>query len=98
MVDKRTCFIGEPVTATFKLYSRLESRSDIVKNPGFYGFTVQDMIGLEDNIVTTEIINGKKFDVHTVRKVQLYPLQAGSFTIDPMEIENKVRFSKEHRK
>lgn len=91
VVNKRICFVGEPVTATFKLYSRLESRSDIVKNPGFYGFTVQDMIGLDDKQVATELVNGKKFDVHTVRMVQLYPLQAGSFTIDPMEVENKVK-------
>lgn len=93
MVDKKTCFVGEPVTATFKLYSRLESRSDIVKNPGFYGFSVQDMIGLNDRLVTNETVNGKIFDVHTVRKVQLYPLQVGLFTIDPMEVENKVEFS-----
>ena len=51
LVDKKNCFVGEPVTATFKLYSRLISRSDIVKNPGFYGFTVQDVIGLNDNQV-----------------------------------------------
>ena len=29
MVDKKGCFTGEPVLATFKLYSRLQSRSDI---------------------------------------------------------------------
>jgi hypothetical protein len=93
-VDKQTCFVGQPVTATFKLYSCLESRSDIVKNPGFYGFTVQDMIGLADNKLEAAVINGKKFDVHTVRKVQLYPLQAGSFSIDAMEVLNKVTFAK----
>lgn len=94
VTDKKTCFVGEPVTATFKLYSRLESKSDIVKNPAFYGFTVQDMIGLNDKLVANETINGKIFDVHTVRKVQLYPLQAGTFFIDAMEVENKVEFSK----
>ena len=94
MVDKRTCFVGEPVTAVFKLYSRLESKSDIVKNPGFYGFTVQDMVSLDNKLTNTEIINGKKFDVHVVRKVQLYPLQAGLFSIDAMEVQNKVEFSK----
>ena len=94
LVDKRVCFVGEPVTATFKLYSRLESKSDIVKNPGFYGFTVQDMISLADRLTTTETINGKKFDVHVVRKVQLYPLQHGIFSIDAMEVRNKVEFSK----
>lgn len=94
LVDKRTCFVGEPVTAIFKLYSRLDSKSDIVKNPGFYGFTVQDMINLDNRITSNETINGKEFDVHIVRKVQLYPLQAGLFTIDAMEVRNKVSFSK----
>jgi len=82
------------VVATFKLYSRLQSKSDIVKNPGFYGFTVQDIITLNDHIAATETVNGKSFDVHTVRTVQLYPLQEGIFTIDAMEVANKVEFSK----
>ena len=94
MVNKRSCYVGEPVVATFKLYSRLQSKSDIVKNPGFYGFSVQDIISLDDNVSNTETVNGKIFDVHTVRSVQLYPLQAGLFTIDAMEVINKVEFSK----
>lgn len=94
LVDQRTCYVGQPVQATFKLYSRLESKSDIVKNPGFYGFTVYDMVNLADKLVTTESFKGKLFDVHTIRKVQLYPLQAGDFTIDEMEVKNKVEFSK----
>ena len=93
-VDKKNCYVGEPVLATFKLYSRLESKSDIVKNPGFYGFTVYDMVNLADKQVATENLNGKIFDVHTIRKVQLYPLQAGIFTIDAMEVKNRVEFSK----
>ena len=76
------------------MYSRLESKSDIVKNPGFYGFTVHDMVNLADKQVSTEKVNGKFFDVHTIRKVQLYPLQAGVFTIDAMEVKNKVEFSR----
>ena len=94
LVDKTSCFVGEPVTAVFKLYSRLDSKSDIVKNPGFYGFTVHDMINLDDRQSSVETVNGKDFDVHIVRKVQLYPLQAGHFEIDAMEVRNKVRFSK----
>lgn len=93
-VDKQRCYTGEPVLAVFKLYSRLESKSDIIKNPGFYGFTVYDMVGLADKQVSSENINGKLFDVHSIRKVQLYPLQPGRFIIDPMEVRNKVEFSR----
>lgn len=94
VVDKRNCYTGEPILATFKLYSRLQSKSDIIKNPGFYGFTVHDMLNLDDKTVTTETINGKTFDVHTIRMVQLFPLQAGIFTVDAMEVKNKVEFSR----
>ncbi len=93
-VNKKSCYVGEPVLATFKLYSRLQSKSDIIKNPGFYGFTVFDMVNLQDKMVTTESINGLLFDVHTIRKVQLYPLQPGMFTIDAMQIKNRVEFSR----
>jgi hypothetical protein len=93
MVDRTSCFVGEPVVATFKLYSRLQSRSNVIKNPGFYGFSVYDMFNVSDNYQETAEIGGKKFDVHTVRKVQLYPLQPGNFIIDAMEITNQVEFS-----
>ena len=94
LVDKRVCYVGEPVTAVFKLYSRLESKSDIIKNPGFYGFTVQDMVNLGNKLTAVENVNGRTFDVHIVRKVQLYPLQPGIFSIDAMEVQNQVEFSK----
>jgi hypothetical protein len=93
-IDKSTCFVGEPLVATFKLYSRLQSRSNIIKNPGFYGFSVYDMVNVNDQAQTEEKLNGHWFDVHTILKVQLYPLQPGIFTIDPMELANEVEFSR----
>lgn len=93
-VNKRNVYVGEPVQAVFKLYSRLQSRSDILKNPGFYGFSVFDQVNLADKESTVENIGGKLFDVHTVRKVQLFPLQAGHLYIDEMEVRNRVEFSR----
>ncbi len=88
--NKKNCYPGEPVTAEFKLYSCIETLSEVEKNPGFYGFTVLDVENLVKQKVTNEIINGKLFNVHTIRKVELYPLQAGKFFIDPIKIKNKV--------
>ncbi len=93
-IDRSTCFVGEPLVATFKLYSRLQSKSNIIKNPGFYGFSVYDMVNVNDQAQSEEKLNGHWFDVHTVLKVQLYPLQSGTFTIDPMELANEVEFSR----
>jgi len=97
IVDKQKCLVGEPIVATFKLYSRLQSRSNVIKNPGFYGFSVYDIVEINDNVESEEEINGHSFEVHTLRKLQLYPLEAGSFTIDPMELSNQVEFSMNQR-
>ena len=91
-VNKKQVYPGEPVVATFKLYSRLESRSDIVRNPGFYGFAVVDMLNLADYEKGQEKLNGDLFDVHIIRRVQLFPEKPGVFTIDEMEVKNKVYF------
>ncbi len=88
--NKKNCYPGEPVTAEFKLYSCIETLSEVEKNPGFYGFTVLDTENLGTQKVTTEFINRRLFNVHTIRKVELYPLQAGKFFIDPIKIKNKV--------
>jgi hypothetical protein len=93
-LNRSDCFVGEPLVATFKLYSRLQSKSNIIKNPGFYGFSVYDMVNVNDQAQSEEKLNGHWFDVHTVLKVQLYPLQSGTFTIDPMELANEVEFSR----
>ena len=97
-VNKNICYEGEPIVATYKLYSRLRSESRVIKRPSLNGFSVFDMIEQENNSPTVETFNGKTYNVHIIRKTQLFPLQAGSFILDPVELENKVRFVKTNRK
>jgi hypothetical protein len=91
-VSKTSCYIGEPIIATYKLCSRLKSESKVTRRPTLNGFSVYDMIQPESNSPTVEKIGGKMFNVHIIRKVQLYPLQEGIFELDPAELDNTVRF------
>jgi BatD DUF11 like domain len=91
-VSKTSCYAGEPIVATYKLCSRLKSESRVTKRPTLTQFSVYDMVQPEANNPSIEKINGKLFNVHTIRKVQLYPLQDGSFELDPVELDNTVRF------
>ena len=94
-VDKKTCYVNEPVVATYKLYSRLRSESRVVKRPSYNGFSVYDMIDPETGgMPGIEKINGKPYNVHIIRKSQLFPLQAGEFVLEPVEVENSVHFIK----
>lgn len=93
-VNKKTCYVNEPVVATFKLYSRLRSESRVVKRPSFNGFSVYDMVDPDNNNPSIETVNGRRYNVHVIRKSQLFPLQSGSFTLEPVEVENTVTFIK----
>jgi BatD DUF11 like domain len=93
-VDKNSCFVGEPIVCTYKLYSRLSSESRVTKRPSLNGFSVYDMVDPGSDPVSVEKLNGKSFTVHIIRKTQLIPLQAGNIDLDPVEVENTVHFVK----
>ncbi|RYG47499.1 MAG: protein BatD [Chitinophagaceae bacterium] len=90
--NKKEVYVGEPVVAEFKLYSRLRSNSRLTQNPSFNGFSVVDLQAPDVTESATGKLNGKTYNVYSVRKVLLYPLQPGTFTIEELELENQVQF------
>lgn len=93
-VGKTSCYVGEPIVASYKLYTRLRSESTITDAPSFNGFSVSEMELNNNNSAGVEKYNGRDYNVYTLRKVQLYPLQAGTITLDPVVADNKVNFIK----
>ncbi|MEO5907707.1 MAG: BatD family protein, partial [Ginsengibacter sp.] len=91
-VDKKSCYVDEPIVATYKLYTRLPSETTITDAPSFNGFSVNDLD--VNNNATQERYNGRMYNVYTLRKVELYPLQPGNVTLDPVVADNKVTFIK----
>ncbi|WP_290794463.1 BatD family protein [Flavihumibacter sp. UBA7668] len=91
-LDKTTAYVGEPIVSTYKLLTRLRSDSRISKRPSMNGFSVYDMIEPDGEGPTIEERDGKEFQAHIIRKTQLFPLQEGSFELEPVELENNVRF------
>jgi len=94
-VDKNTCYVGEPIVATYKLYTRLNSESNLIKSPSFNGFSVSEMELPDNYTLSTEKYNGREYKVYTLRKVQLYPLQPGTVELEPIEVENRITFLKD---
>ncbi len=93
--NKKTCYEGEPIIATYKLYTRLRSESNLTKNPSFNGFSVIDMMQPNDGTnYSNEKLNGKMYNAYTLRRVQLFPLQAGDLNLETASIDNKINFIK----
>lgn len=91
-VNKKNCYVGEPIVATYELYTRLPSETTITDVPSFNGFSVNDL-DINSNS-TLEEYNGRKYNVYKIRKVELYPLQSGNITLGSMTASNKVTFVK----
>ncbi|WP_346236009.1 BatD family protein [Niabella insulamsoli] len=85
------CFVGEPIVVTYKLYSAMPSESNIVRKPAFAGFEIKDLMSGADGIASRETIDGIRFDVHTVLKLQLTPYKAGTLSLGPLIMQNRIR-------
>lgn len=92
--SKKSCFVGEPIVATYKLYTRLESDSRMSKSPSFSGFSVFDLPQLDLSGYQTEHFEGRDYNVYILRKTQLYPLQPGKQVLESAEVDNTVLFVK----
>lgn len=90
-VNKHSCYVGEPILATYKLCTRLRSKSKVVKQPQFSGCTVIELTG-EQQDAHIERINGVEYNVFVIRKVELFPLEAGKLELPATSVENRVSF------
>ncbi len=93
-VSKTECFVGEMVMATFKAYSRLDASSEVLSRPSFSGFSVMEMVDVYSSQPDVEKYNGEYYFVHLIRKVQLFALQPGTFTLEPAEVQSIIHLRK----
>jgi hypothetical protein len=92
--SKNTCYVGEPLMVVYKAYSRLNANSQVMKRPSLTGFSVMEMVDAYDGKPDIEKLNGRLYYTNLVRKVQLFPLQEGKYTLDPAEVESVIHFIK----
>ncbi len=85
---KKSVYAGEPFLVTYKFYTGLNSQARVGKQPPFNGCSVLELTTSKDPY--EEEVNGKKFNVFIVRKVQLTPLQQGRLELGKAFIDNVV--------
>ena len=86
-VSKRRVVKGEPLTATLKLYTRVNvSGAEDIRFPTFNGFWSQEVYAPQQIDWQRENVNGEIYQVATLRRYVLLPQQSGPIKIDPSEI------------
>ena len=88
LVDKKEVFQGDHITATIKIYSKVNlSGFEDVKFPSFDGFLKEDIEIPPLRSLERENINGQVYGTGVISKVILYPQKSGELIINPVEIE-----------
>src|SRR5690606_34437843 len=96
---KQRAYKGEQITVTYKLYTRLTiaSQMSISKLPQYQGFWAEELETSNNISFTTEVVNGKQFRVGILKKVALFPTEAGQLSITPFELNVPVLIRKKSR-
>lgn len=96
--NKTTIYKNEPVTITYKIYTRVDVSSfGLEKAPSTKGFLREDFdIGRRPR-TQREMYKNKQYTVATIQKISLYPLSAGKKTIDPLIVNCQVKTKRSRR-
>jgi hypothetical protein len=95
-VNRREVFLGEPIVATVKLYSRVNIAGiNEIKYPDFNSFLKSDIDTPPLTSLRQENVNGTIYGSGVVQQFLLYPQVTGEINIDPVQIsvliQKKVR-------
>ncbi len=97
--DKQRAYMGEQVTVTYKLYTRLNiaSQMSVSKLPQYPGFWAEELDTPNNISFNTETYNGKKYRVGVLKKVALFPTQTGELSVTPFEVDVPVQVQTKRR-
>jgi hypothetical protein len=98
IVDKSTLYKGEQLTVIYKLYTRLNIASpQISKLPSYEGFWAEELETSNNISFTRETIDGKVFNVATLKRAALFPSQTGDLSVTPFELKIPVQIQSRRR-
>ena len=86
-LDRTRVVVGEPITATLKLYQRVNIAGfENVSFPTFNGFWSQETEAPTNIEFNREVYDGQIYNAALLRKFTLIPQQQGQVTINPAEM------------
>ena len=86
-LNKSRVVKGEPLTATLKLYTRVDIRGfEDVRFPTFDGFWSKETVSPQNIEFNRENVGGTIYNSALIRKYMLIPQRTGNVVIDPAEM------------
>ncbi len=98
-LDKNKVYLGEQVTVTYKLYTRLNiaAQMSVNKLPQYQGFWAEELETPQNISFATEVVDGKQYRVGLLKRAALFPTQAGKLEVTPFELAIPVQVEKKKK-
>ena len=95
-IDKNKVYLGEQVTVTYKLYTRLNiaSQMSVDKLPQYQGFWAEELETARNISFSREVIDGQQYNVGLLKRAALFPNQAGKLEVTPFELTIPIQVQK----
>lgn len=91
-LDKAAVYPNEQVLLTYSLYTRYDTRYEgFAEEPEISGFWIEEFPPEREVQRETVRVGGKRYVKADVRKVALFPTEAGDYTIPPGSIKVSIR-------
>ncbi len=95
--SKTRVYPNEPVMLSYKLYTRVAlGNVRFVTVPATTGFWAEEL-QMKETPSSIEVVNGREYQVYTIRKLGLFPVQPGPKIIDPLVLSGDVRVRRRAR-
>ena len=95
-IDKNKVYLGEQVTVTYKLYTRLNiaSQMSVDKLPQYQGFWAEELETTRNISFSREVIGGQQYNVGLLKRAALFPNQSGKLEVTPLELTIPIQVQK----
>jgi hypothetical protein len=92
LLSTREVYVGQPVTATLKLYTRINlSGINDLRYPDFKGFLREDIETPPLKNLESEVIDGVQYGTGVLQRFVLYPQISGDLRVDTVHITALVQ-------
>lgn len=89
--NKNRVFLGEQLTVTYKLYTKLNiSSPQITKLPQYQGFWAVEIDPTQTINFDIAMYKGERYRVAAIKKVALFPTKTGQLNVTPFELNIPV--------
>jgi len=96
--NKTRAQLGEQITVTYKLYTKLNiSSPQITKLPSYEGFWAEEIGPIQNINFDIGMYKGERYRVAKIKQVALFPSKTGTLSVTPFELNIPVIVKKKRQ-